>query len=236
MKNLLIFAFTLLANLTFSQTSSYSEFKWLNQACSDNLHCNTGCSACNVATNSDSYFFATNPVFLGIDICPHPISSGDNALDLQPWTVFVDSNKYALFTFITSVPVNIDSIIVRSSSPFGPNRLLISKSVNASPYYPIQDIESPVGFENTIITNGGFVGLSSFVGFVQIKIQPYGNGGSWHLDSFKIVVSPDISTGILDFNSYNLTPQHPYRYTDVLGRDVSKWDILNRPLGVYIKK
>lgn len=235
MKNLLLLALILLANLGFSQPTSYSEFKWLNQPCSDNLNCDIGCSACNVATNSDAYFFATNPVFLGVDVCPHPILVGDNALDLQPWSVFVDSNKFVLLTFITTIPINVDSIIIRSTSIDGPNRALISKSVNGSSYYPIFDTELTQIFENIIITNVGFVNIQNSIGFIQIKIQPYGNIGSWYLDEFKIIVSPDVHTGILELNNYNLTP-HPYRYFDLLGRDVPKFGVLDRPLGVYINK
>lgn len=220
----------------FANAQSKSVYQWLNVPCVDLLNCNTGCSACNLSSNSDQYFQGISADWVGISYCPHPVSSGDNAVGTYGWGMTTDTSKFILISFTNTVPVVIDSLIMKSArSSFGPDKCLISMSINGSPFQVAFDGNISHYFESSFASNLGLVGTNGTSGSLRVKIQPYGSDeGMWFLDEIKVVVSPDISTGILTFPSPSdqyLYEQINYPYIDLLGRETN-----SNPSGIYIKR
>lgn len=223
-----ILAIAALSSAPFVQGQSRTiEYKWLNVPCSSNINCSTGCSACNVPDNSDQSFFGTNMIWPGITLCPHPVSPQNNALHTSDWPVFASATNYGLLSGMSTMPMQVDSIIIRHrSDATGPLRLKVSFTTDAAhPFEEVADIHVPTEWTNTVITAPGIMEIGSGMayGTFQMMVQAYqGDGGDWLLDEVRIVASPAsaVATGIMD-------PEMRYahaegQYVDLLGRSMGK--------------
>lgn len=199
------------------------DYRWLNMPCSTMLNCDTGCSACNMPQNTTGQFFGNDVGWLGVDVCPHPVVVGDNALLTYGWPVIPDEQHAVIFTGIAFTPTRIDSVIIRQrSGPDGPQRLQVRFGINESmPATIIGDVPVPDAFTPLVITHPGDVihPETMVYGFFSLLLQPYqGNGGSWDLDDLRIVGSPMEPTGIVDLRLP--APQGPLARYDALGRPI----------------
>lgn len=207
-----------------SQTIRY---EWLNVPCFSNINCNTGCSACNVPENSSSIFFGTNMIWPGLTLCPHPVSTADNAVHSEGWPSFASNNAYAMFSGMSTIPMKVDSFVIRHrSSTGGPQRLRISFTDDVSmPHFEVADVEVTSEWSETVLTDLGRMNMreGQDFGVMQLKLQAYqGQGGAWQIDELRVVGSPstELTTGIAVYD-------HRYQHldgqlTDVLGRPVGK--------------
>jgi len=222
----LVVSVVLCSSPSWGQSRSI-EYKWLNVPCSSNINCSNGCSACNTPENSDPSFFGTNMIWPGVTLCPHPISPQDNALHTSDWPVFVSGTNYGLLSGMSTIPMQVDSIIIRHRSDLtGPLRLKISYTTDATqPFEEIADISIPTEWTETILMEPGTmeIGQGMAYGTFQLKVQAYqGDGGEWNLDEIRIVASPaeQVATGIADLDQRYEHVQG--QYVDLLGRSIGK--------------
>ena len=215
----------------FGALAQSIDLDWLNMPCATMLQCDSGCSACTVASNTSALFSGTGIAYTGVDICPESTGGGDNALATYGWALGVDSSRALFFTVIALQPVQVDSIIIRHrSSADGPGHVRISVGVNNGPGEPIEDIASPGAFADAVITDLGCVaaGPGMAYGFMKVHIRPYGsNTGSWELDEVRIVGSPCSITSVPELTTTNTRTPGPV--IDVLGRRV----VGEKVTGVY---
>ncbi len=207
-----------------SQSISY---EWLNVPCFSNINCNTGCSACNVPENSSPAFFGTNMIWPGLTLCPHPVSPANNAVHSEGWPAFASNSTYALFSGMSTINMQVDSVIIRHrSSAGGPQRLRISFTNDvAHPHLEVADAEITSEWSETVLTNLGRmdIGEGQDFGVMQLKLQAYqGQGGAWQIDMLRVVGSPatEMATGIAVYD--NRYEHLDGQLTDVLGRPVGK--------------
>ena len=141
MKKAMLFVFL----LPLFGTAQNITFDWLNQPCASTLSCDSGCTACNLPVNTGTQFIGNNVGFLGVDICPHPIVIGDNALLTYGWPAIADTAHMVIVTGLAFTPTRIDSIIIRHrGGSDGPQRVLVKFGVNVSlPQNVIADIYMP---------------------------------------------------------------------------------------------
>ncbi len=196
----LFISLLLLPSITRAQVV---EYQWLNQPCASILNCDTGCSACNLPVSASMQFFGNDVGWLGIDVCPHPIITGDNALMTYGWPTIPDEDHAAIITGIAFTPTRIDSVIIRHRAGVdGPQRLRVRFGVNESmPTTGIADVVISDQFTRTTLLDLGEVTHPETMvyGFFSIVLQPYeGSGGSWDLDDLRIVGTPMSATGIHD--------------------------------------
>lgn len=216
----------LIVQVGFAQGASQRiAFQWLNQPCGDILNCNTGCSACNLPANSSPHFFGTNMAWFGVDLCPLPVTPGDNAVFSLGWTPMPTSDHFALFSGIALEPMHIDSVIVRHSTfPNGPERLKVSFTPNAAAaLVEIADVAIPFEFESLVLTDVGNVLIpdGAPMGTFQLRFNPYqGTDGAWAVDEIRVVASPatDLSTGVQELWNPRAVKGPWY---DVLGKPMS---------------
>lgn len=199
------------------------EYQWLNQPCASVLNCDTGCSACNLPAAGNMQFFGNDVGWLGIDVCPHPIITGDNALMTYGWPAIPDEEHAAILTGIAFTPTRIDSVIIRHrAGSDGPQRLRVRFGVNESmPTNEVADVSISEQFTATTLLNIGEVTHPETMvyGFFSILLQPYqGSGGSWDLDDVRIVGTPMTTTGIHD------------HVVVASSKDLPRYDALGRPL------
>jgi hypothetical protein len=226
------FAIALLPSMLRAQTITY---EWLNIPCEQNLNCNTGCSACNLPANGTSTLIGTNAVWTGISVCPHPVSSGDNAVLTEGWPIALDPQAYVSLSAVALESYQIDSIIIRHGRAVsGPQRLQVSYTNNMTmAATTLGDVEVSTEFEETIFTDLGclYMNEGSVYSGLQLRLQAYqGGAGPWVLDGIRIVASPcqDINVGV------------PENFQRDLGGSTSYTDVLGRPVkddpapGVYI--
>jgi hypothetical protein len=214
------------SSLAWGQSRSI-EYRWLNVPCSNNIHCSNGCSACNIPDNSDPSFFGTNMIWPGVTLCPHPVSPQDNAVHTSDWPVFATAGNYGLLSGMSTVPMQVDSIIIRHRSDLtGPLRLKISyRTAAAQPFEEIADIHVPTDWTETVLIQPGTmeIGQGMAFGTFQLQVQAYqGDGGEWMLDEIRIVGSPavQLTTGIADLD---MRYEHVEgQYVDLLGRNMGK--------------
>ncbi len=221
MKNALLI--TLL--LPLAGTAQNVEYAWLNQPCASLLNCDTGCTACNMPANASTQFFGNDVGWLGVDVCPHPVTVGNNALFTYGWPTIPDNDHAVIVTGIAFTPTRIDSIIIRhTSDPDGPQRMQVRFGINQSmPTTIIGDVDVPEGFGSSVFTNLGDVTHDETMvyGFFSLLLQPYqGAGGSWDLDDLRLVGSPMEMTGIADLQLPDTSINLP-RY-DALGRPMAQ--------------
>lgn len=198
------------------------EYAWLNQPCASLLSCDTGCTACNLPANSSGQFFGNDVGWLGVDVCPHPVEVGDNALLTYGWPTLPADDHAVIITGIAFTPTRIDSVVIRHrSGPDGPQRMQVRFGINVSmPTNVLADVAVPSDLGNTELTDLGTVAASETMvyGFFSLLLQPYqGNGGSWDLDDLRIVGSP-VATNVVDLHMPANVAALP-RY-DALGRPV----------------
>lgn len=218
------------------QTSAQTlQYDWLNLPCDEYLNCNTGCSACNMPEEGSPNFIGTNVVWTGISTCPHPISTGDNAVYTEGWPIDVQPLIWVGLSAIALEPVQIDSIIIRHRrSPDGPQRLRVSYARNAAQVVePVAELDVTQQYEESVITDLGCVEpvVEGGYGVLQLRLQAYqGGAGDWQLDALRIVASPCsvISVGITENFQRDLNTNRSL--VDVLGRPVQ-----GQPVpGVYV--
>jgi len=224
------------------QAQSYTiSYEWLNVPCFSNIHCSNGCSACNVPDNSSSLFFGTNMIWPGLQLCPHPVSPQNNALHVSGWPVFAEPNVYGKLSGLSTIPLQVDSIILRHRTDWnGPERLRISFTTDVSqPEVEVADIAVGLEWTETVVTNLGRMDIApgNAFGTFALMVQAYqGQGGSWQLDAIRVVASqptytndpglpgydPDhgIATGVTEFQQRN--ERMKGQFVDVLGRPVGR--------------
>lgn len=212
-----------------AQTLTY---QWLNQPCSSVINCDSGCTACNMPDGSSQILIGNDVGMLGIDVCPHPVVLGDNALLTYGWPFVADSAHAVILTGLALQPMNIDSVVIRHRAGVdGPQRLLVKFGVNVSmPSSVIGDLIVPTEFEESHFADLGLVEPSAQMvyGFFSLTLQPYeGNGGSWDLDEVRISASPAATSAIVELEPR--TPPNRVPPVDLLGRRVSQ----QRALGIY---
>ena len=198
MKHFLIATFVVTATGIHAQTLDYA---WLNQPCGTILNCDSGCTACLLPETQGIVFTGTAAVWHGIDACPYPVSSGDNAVVTYAWPAIADNNHYVSLSGIAFAPVHIDSIIIRhSAAADGPQRLLTRFGINTTmPTTVVSDVPAMETWTETMLTDLGCVaaGDGMIYGYFQILLQAYGGGnGAWAIDHLRIVASPCAATGI----------------------------------------
>lgn len=209
------------------------EYQWLNQPCASLLSCDTGCTACNSARAMDGQFSGTDVGWLGVDVCPHPIVSGDNVLFTYGWPSIADEDHLMLVSGIAFSPIHVDSLVFRHRSAWdGPQRIRVRFGVNESlSTNEIADLAVPTEFGNSVITDLGTVQAegSMLYGYFSLLLQPYlGDGGPWELDELRIVGTPVSATAVPDL-SIPARAGKPQRF-DPLGRP-----IIDRPgIRIYI--
>ncbi|HOZ40042.1 MAG: hypothetical protein IPN62_01420 [Flavobacteriales bacterium] len=220
---------------SFAQSEVIS-YQWLNQWCGSLLDCEEGCMACNLPASSSAQFFGTNVAWIGVDVCPHPVAAGDNAIGTFGWTVDQTSDKYIMLSGVSTNAVQIDSIIFRHArSAQGPSRVRVDYTRSAmEPLSELADITVQHDFHTEVITDLGCLTTTAQdpFGTFQLQFSPYGsNEGSWYLDEVRIVATPcQISTAVEDVAPVQQVYNGPWY--DVLGRPV-KGEV---PAGVYIGK
>lgn len=210
-------------------------YDWLNVPCMDNLNCSNGCSACNLPGVVPSGFFGTNVLWVGMDVCPHPVSTADNAVSTSGWPIDPTPGSYVGVSIATLSDIRIDSVIVRHRrTSDGPQRLKVqfSNDVMQVPVV-IGDVDVPDLYEETVFTDLGCLNYTpgnDYHGFV-LRFQAYqGGAGEWQVDAMRIVATPCVSqVGIAE--DFRRELNEPSRaYVDVLGRPIS-----GQPVpGVYI--
>lgn len=211
------------------------DYQWLNLPCATMINCNTGCSACNQATGGNAVVMGNAMAWLGVDICPEPVSVADNALFTQGWPVLPDEGHMLILSGLALQPVRIDSLVIEHrSSADGPQRLLVRYGVNEPmPTTVIADIATSGSFGKSVMVGLGEVAADEgqIFGFFHLLLQPYGgDGGSWDLDAVRIVATPsdNAATTIAEINGTNSMRNGMLH--DVLGRPVQGQ---GRAMGVY---
>jgi hypothetical protein len=199
------------------------EYAWPAMPCAVQINCDSGCTACALPVNENASFFGNDMGFLGVDVCPHPVELGDNALGTYGWPAIMDEDHMVILTGIAFTPTHIDSIIIRHrAGTDGPERLRVRFGVNQSlPTTEIADFAIPTNFDNTVVRDPGTVaaGEGMVFGFFSLLLQPYmGNGGSWDLDDIRIVGSAVDATAVQDLSLPTNAARLPA--FDALGRPV----------------
>jgi hypothetical protein len=198
------------------------EFTWPNQPCATVLNCDTGCTACNLPGVQGTTFMGNNAGFLGVDVCPHPVATADNALLTYGWPVNPDDAYAVLITGLAFTPTRIDSIVIRHrSGPDGPQRLQVRFGINQNmPAAVLADVPVLDAFGSSALAALGVVAPEPTMvyGYFSLLLQPYdGAGGSWDLDAVRIVGSP-AATSVPDMG------------LPINARRMPRFDALGRPL------
>lgn len=207
-------------------TAQTLDYQWLNQPCADNLNCSNGCSACNLPAGGSLTFIGANVIWSGMDVCPHPINTGDNAVYTTNWPIDPTPMVYVGLSAVTMEDVQIDSIIIRHRrSADGPQRvrLMYSNDAMQAPDV-IGDVESTQTYEESVFTDLGCLTQtqgSDYSGF-QLRIQAYQGGadGNWQLDAMRIVARPCGAAQVGIAENFQRALQESSTYVDVLGRPV----------------
>jgi hypothetical protein len=171
------------------------EYRWMNFPCSENLNCDAGCSACNIPDAIGGTLIGTNAAWLGVQTCPLPVTTADNAVYTAGWTAEPTPDKSVVFNVLATAAVRLDSIRFRHKIyQDGPQRVKVLFTNDlAQPLQEIADLEVPDGWTNiSLVGLGPIVAPAGnpFAAF-QIRFQPYQNGtGGWALDELVISASP----------------------------------------------
>lgn len=212
---------SLSGTMVMGQTLSYD---WLNLPCTDVLHCSNGCSACNLPGDVPTNFFGLSVQWVGMDVCPHPITTADNAVYTTEWPIALDPSVYVGLSAATIEDVKVDSIIIRHRrSADGPQRLRVQFSNDAMQVPTVLGDEAVTqAYEETIFTDLGCLASTAGVdhrGFI-LRMQAYQGGeGNWQIDALRIVTSPcQMQVGIAE--NFQRKLEESGTYVDVLGRPV----------------
>jgi hypothetical protein len=213
------------------------DYQWLNMPCASMINCDTGCSACNVASGGNAVVMGNSLAWVGVDICPEPITTADNALFTYGWTAFPDNGHVLILSGLVLGPVRIDSLVIEHrASADGPQRVQVRYGVNQTlPSTVVADVQTTESFTRTVLTDLGSVavGPGQVFGMFQLVLQPYGGqGGSWDLDAIRIVTVPDepeaTTTSIAEVSGPGA--ERSGVVYDVFGRPVQ---VKGRAMGMY---
>lgn len=227
-----LLAIALFPSLVSGQSVIY---EWLNQPCDQNLNCANGCSACNLPANGSVSFLGTNVVWTGVQVCPHVVAVGDNAINTEGWPITPDPLVFVGLSAIALEPLQVDSIILRHRrSADGPQRLRILYTNNvANVTEQIDEVDVSAEFQETVITDLGCLEMNenSVYSGLQLRIQAFqGGGGAWQLDALRIVGSPCNASQVGISETFERNLQQSGSFVDVIGRPVQG----NPVPGVYI--
>ncbi|MCB9170224.1 MAG: hypothetical protein H6597_04690 [Flavobacteriales bacterium] len=218
------FAAGLLLPLALSAQSI--TWSWSNTPCAMLLSCDSGCTACNLPINTDPAFMGTNVALVGLDVCPFPVASGDNALLTYGWSEAPSSDHRVVLSGIALHPVHIDSLLVRSiGSNEGPHRLKVEVTLNNGDPGSLSDLDLSEGTTTLVFTDLGTVQAdeSMVFGTFQLTFTAYQGGTeAWGLDEVTVIGSvPTISTGITAPHGPTTMQEWSDLDTDLLGRAIS---------------
>ena len=210
--------------LSHAQTLRYD---WLNQPCIDNLNCSNGCSACNLPGVVPANFFGTGVQWVGVGVCPHPVTTADNAVYTNGWPMEPQASYYVGLSTSTLENIRIDSLIIRHRrSADGPQRMRVQFSGNVMQVPTVVgDVAVTETYSESVFTDLGCLDLvtgTDYRNFV-LRMQAYhGGAGDWQVDAMRIVASP-CNTGQVGIaeNFMRDIEQQPNSYVDVLGRTIS---------------
>ncbi len=212
------------------------DYQWLNLPCATMINCNTGCSACNQAAGGNSVVIGNALAWIGVDICPEPVSVADNALYTYGWPAIPDAGHVLVLSGLALEPIRIDSlVIVHRAAADGPQRLQVRYGVNEPlPATVLADVSTTEGFGALVFTGLGDVaaGPGQVFGMFQLVLQPYaGEGGSWDLDGIRIVTAPASSPSVTSIAEWSgALNMRPGTVFDLLGRPVQA---NGRAMGIY---
>jgi hypothetical protein len=226
LKNTLSILFALSALLPAAAQTQVIHYSWPNAVCASMLNCLDGCSACNVPDQTQAGFFGTNVAWLGVDVCPYPLTVGNNAVFASGWGLQPDASKRVLVSGIGTTDLRIDSIVIRHASYNGPVRLQIRWTSDMSaPMMDLADVAITYDLGETVLTNVGTITIPTGMEFstFQLELIPYDGDltGSWVLDDVRVVASP--ATG---GSAVGIIERGPVA-TDALG---VTYDVLGRPV------
>lgn len=198
---------------------------WANVVCADMLNCSSGCSACNQPGQFASDFYGVGAAWIGVNTCPYPTVTGDNAVHTDGWGIGPEPLKAVMLVGVANGPMALDSIIIRHRAEgTGPMRLQISLKRNLmEPAAVVYDGPIDAEFKELVLTDMGSLQIpdgATAAGF-QLQFRVYGStAGAWLLDAIRVSATPvqgDIPMGI--------------DVVDAKTPDVSKpmYDLLGRP-------
>lgn len=212
---------------TVAGTAQTLRYDWLNQPCMDNLNCSNGCSACNLPGVVPVNFFGTGVQWVGVGVCPHPITTADNAVYTNGWPMEPQAGYYVGVSTATLEDIRIDTLVIRHRrSADGPQRMRVQFSGNVVQVPTvIGDVAVTETFTESVFTDLGCLDMvtgSDYRGFIM-RMQAYqGGAGDWQVDAMRIVATPCNAgqVGIAE-NFMRDIEQQPNSYVDVLGRTIS---------------
>lgn len=200
---------------------------WGNVVCADMLNCNTGCSACNQPGQFASDFYGVGAAWIGVNTCPYPTVSGDNAVHTDGWGIGPEPLKVVMLVGVANGPMALDSIIIRHRAEgAGPMWLQVSlKRSLMEPAAVVYDGPIDAEFKELVLTDMGSLEIpdgASAAGF-QLQFRAYGiTSGEWALDAVRVSASPNqsgMTTGITEVTGVRLQQSAPL------------YDLLGRPAG-----
>lgn len=226
--------FTLITGISGVQAQQQAlTWNWANTICSNMLNCSDGCSSCNLPSPLVNNFYGTNAAWVGLTTCPQPVVTGDNAVFSEGWSSAPDASKLMMVSGIVSIPMTLDSIIIRHrTADQGPTWLRISLKRDLS--QPATKVyEGPISseFNSLDLTDMGLMEIpeGNTAGGFQLQFQAFGSdGGAWVLDQVRVVVSPymsNLATGLTELNSRPADRSEPMY--DVLGRPADSNTLLS---------
>lgn len=239
MKHIRTIAFLMMAAASNWVNAQAQEihYSWPNAVCASMLNCLDGCSACNVPDEVQPGFFGANVAWMGVDVCPYPLSVGNNAVFTSGWTLEPQNDKRVIVSGIGTTTMRIDSIIIRHASYSGPTRLRIRWTNNlAAPLVDLADVTITYDLGETVLTDVGVIELQPGMAYAtfQMELMPYDGDvtGSWVLDDIRVVASPVSGGAVGIIERGPVAVQRGGTLYDVLGRPVqTEW---NAP-GVYTR-
>ncbi len=84
----------------------------------------SGCSACNQPGQFASDFYGVGAAWIGVNTCPYPTVTGDNAVHTDGWGIGPEPLKAVMLVGMANGPMALDSIIIRHRAEgTGPMRL-----------------------------------------------------------------------------------------------------------------
>lgn len=201
------------------------DYRWLNQPCAQVLNCDSGCTACNMPASSGAVLIGTDLASLSIDVCPHPVTTADNALFTTGWPTLADDQHRLMLSALALQPLHIDSVVIRHRrTADGPAMLRVSTALNNGPANAVGSVVVDEGFTTTVFTDLGVAAAQegNAMGLFQLILQAeQGQGGAWVLDEVRIVTSPASLTAIPELLSQRATNAPRY---DLLGRPAPRTD------------
>lgn len=207
----------LLGHTTLTAQRQSITWDWDNVVCADMLNCNTGCSACNQPGQFDSDFHGVGAAWIGVNTCPYPTVSGDNAVHTDGWGIGPEPLKVVMLVGVADGPMVLDSIIIRHrAEDAGPMWLQVSlKRSLMEPATVVYDGLIDSEFKDLILTDMGDLQIpdgASAAGF-QLQFRAYGSAaGEWVLDAVRVSASPyqaNLPMGISVVDAKHADLHHP---------------------------